>query len=71
MLTELHVTLSFPGWDDIGYNFLVGGDGNVYEGRGWDNQGAHVKGQNRASYGGAFIGDFTNELPTAEAQTGT
>lgn len=32
-------------WDDIGYNFLVGGDGSVYEGRGWDKQGAHTKGQ--------------------------
>jgi hypothetical protein len=19
-------------WDDIGYNFLIGGDGNIYEG---------------------------------------
>ncbi|KAG4074759.1 hypothetical protein HA402_006398 [Bradysia odoriphaga] len=26
---------------DIGYNFLVGGDGSVYEGRGWNKQGAH------------------------------
>lgn len=32
-------------WDDIGYNFLVGGDGEVYEGRGWDKQGAHTKGE--------------------------
>ncbi|CAF0979494.1 unnamed protein product [Rotaria sordida] len=23
-------------WGDIGYNFLVGEDGNVYEGRGWN-----------------------------------
>lgn len=27
------------GWDDIGYNFLVGGDGSIYVGRGWDYQG--------------------------------
>ena len=32
------------GWDDIGYNFMIGGDGAVYEGRGWDSQGAHTKG---------------------------
>lgn len=31
-------------WDDIAYNFLVGGDGAVYEGRGWHKQGAHTKG---------------------------
>lgn len=30
------------GWWDIGYNFLIGGDGNVYEGRGWDTTGAHA-----------------------------
>lgn len=33
------------GWDDIAYNFLIGGDGCVYEGRGWDKQGAHTKGK--------------------------
>ncbi|XP_035785870.1 peptidoglycan-recognition protein LE-like isoform X4 [Anopheles albimanus] len=32
------------GFADIGYNFLVGGDGQVYEGRGWNKQGAHTKG---------------------------
>lgn len=31
-------------WDDIAYNFIVGGDGAVYEGRGWEKQGAHTKG---------------------------
>jgi len=31
-------------WDDIGYNFLIGGDGAIYEGRGWDKQGAHTIG---------------------------
>ena len=24
------------GWDDIGYNWGVGEDGRVYEGRGWN-----------------------------------
>uniref|UniRef100_A0A8C4WFC1 Peptidoglycan-recognition protein n=1 Tax=Gopherus evgoodei TaxID=1825980 RepID=A0A8C4WFC1_9SAUR len=27
------------GWADIGYNFLIGEDGRVYEGRGWSTVG--------------------------------
>ncbi|KAG8226180.1 hypothetical protein J437_LFUL012355 [Ladona fulva] len=50
-------------WDDIAYNFLVGGDGNVYEGRGWDNMGAHAKGMNDVSIGISFIGTFVDVLP--------
>ncbi|KRK00891.1 peptidoglycan-recognition protein LC isoform X7 [Drosophila yakuba] len=51
------------GWDHIGYNFLVGGDGRVYEGRGWDYVGAHTKGYNRGSIGISFIGTFTSRKP--------
>jgi len=50
-------------WDDIGYNWLVGGDGQVYEGRGWTNQGAHTKGYNKRSIGIAFIGTFNKVKP--------
>lgn len=32
------------GWFDIGYNFLIGGDGAAYEGRGWKTEGAHTLG---------------------------
>ncbi|XP_049544135.1 peptidoglycan-recognition protein LC-like isoform X3 [Anopheles darlingi] len=46
------------GFGDIGYNFLVGGDGKVYEGRGWNKQGAHTKGYNGISHGIAFIGNY-------------
>lgn len=51
------------GWDDIGYNFLVGGDGAVYVGRGWDIQGAHTKGYNVNSICIAFIGTFNKIAP--------
>ncbi|EDX09819.1 GD14166 [Drosophila simulans] len=51
------------GWDHVGYNFLVGGDGRVYEGRGWDYVGAHTKGYNKGSIGISFIGTFTTRKP--------
>ncbi|KAH8384474.1 hypothetical protein KR200_010005, partial [Drosophila serrata] len=51
------------GWDQVGYNFMVGGDGRVYEGRGWDYLGAHTKGYNHYSIGISFIGTFTKEKP--------
>ncbi|XP_059055252.1 peptidoglycan-recognition protein SB1-like isoform X2 [Achroia grisella] len=50
-------------WFDIGYNFLVGGDGSAYLGRGWDSVGAHTLGYNRYSIAIAFIGTFNNEAP--------
>ncbi|XP_055948297.1 peptidoglycan-recognition protein 2-like isoform X2 [Argiope bruennichi] len=31
-----HINL---GWGDIGYNFVIGGDGRVYEGAGWTKEG--------------------------------
>lgn len=51
-------------FDDIGYNFLIGGDGNVYEGRGWLKVGAFLRGQNSKSEGIAFIGDYRHITPT-------
>uniref|UniRef100_A0A1A9W385 Peptidoglycan recognition protein family domain-containing protein n=1 Tax=Glossina brevipalpis TaxID=37001 RepID=A0A1A9W385_9MUSC len=50
-------------FDDIGYNFLLGSDGRIYEGRGWDLQGAHTKGYNENSLGIAFIGTFNTSKP--------
>lgn len=39
------------GWSGIGYNFYVRKSGNIYEGRGWDHQGAHTLGYNDESIG--------------------
>jgi N-acetylmuramoyl-L-alanine amidase len=52
------------GWNDIGYSFLMGGDGNLYEGRGYNVQGSHTSGYNSVGYGVCFIGDFTSLYPT-------
>ncbi|CAB3225789.1 unnamed protein product [Arctia plantaginis] len=50
-------------WSDIGYNFLVAGDGSAYFGRGWDYIGAHTLGYNKYSIGISFIGTFNNDPP--------
>ncbi|XP_065362615.1 peptidoglycan-recognition protein LC-like isoform X4 [Calliphora vicina] len=50
--------------DDIIYNFLIGGDGNVYEGRGWDNRGSVIKGFNDDSISLAYIGSFKKQSPS-------
>ncbi|XP_038059251.1 peptidoglycan recognition protein 1-like [Patiria miniata] len=54
------------GWDDIGYNLVIGGDERVYIGRGWDTVGAHAGSTffNQNSVGITIIGDYTNKLPT-------
>ena len=51
-------------WSDIGYNFLVGGDGLAYVGRGWDYEGAHTLTYNNISIGISFIGAFNDVEPT-------
>jgi N-acetylmuramoyl-L-alanine amidase len=43
-------------FNDIAYNFLVGGDGQTYEGRGWNVTGAFAPEVNNKSLGIAFIG---------------
>ncbi|XP_050515899.1 uncharacterized protein LOC114334142 isoform X2 [Diabrotica virgifera virgifera] len=53
-------------WSDIAYNFLIGGDGKIYEGRGWISEGAHTYNYNKKSLGIAFIGTFTNSVPRKE-----
>ncbi|XP_013170309.1 PREDICTED: peptidoglycan recognition protein-like [Papilio xuthus] len=52
---------------DIGTSFLIGGNGRVYEGAGWQRIGAHTRGYNDKSISISFIGNFNNELPTSKA----
>ncbi|XP_016329903.1 peptidoglycan-recognition protein SC2-like isoform X1 [Sinocyclocheilus anshuiensis] len=60
-----HMHMQERGFDDIGYNFLISGDGMVYEGRGWGVVGAHAKEHNFNSVGIAFMGNFNDELPSS------
>ena len=46
------------GWCDVGYHFLVGVDGTIYEGRPLELLGAHVGGNNTGNVGIAFVGCF-------------
>lgn len=51
------------GWNDIGYTFAIGGDGQIYEGRGFNVIGAHAPRYNNRSVGICLIGDWRKELP--------
>ncbi|XP_053447748.1 peptidoglycan recognition protein 3 isoform X2 [Nycticebus coucang] len=55
------------GWCDVAYNFLVGDDGSVYEGVGWDIEGLHTQGYNSVSLGIAFFGNKMGSSPSPVA----
>ncbi|KAM7246670.1 hypothetical protein CapIbe_002968 [Capra ibex] len=55
------------GWCDVAYNFLVGDDGRVYEGVGWNVQGVHTQGYNNISLGLAFFGSSRGHSPSPAA----
>ncbi len=57
------------GWGDIGYNYIIDPDGNIYEGRygGEGVVGAHAGPGNRGSIGIALLGNFNEEKPTSKA----
>ena len=55
-------------YNDIGYSFLVGQDGKIYEGRGFEREGAHTKGFNSVGYAASFIGNFMEHLPNDKSQ---
>uniref|UniRef100_T1JHT0 Peptidoglycan-recognition protein n=1 Tax=Strigamia maritima TaxID=126957 RepID=T1JHT0_STRMM len=52
------------GRKDVGMNFLIGGDGRIYEGRGWNTVGDHTPGYPQ-SIGISFIGNYDDFLPTS------
>jgi hypothetical protein len=52
------------GWCDIGYHFLIGQDGRVYQGRMENVIGAHAANANANNAGVSFIGTFTSVAPS-------
>ena len=57
------------GWCDIGYHFLVGSDGNIYQGRRETIVGAHVSGANTGNVGISFVGSFQTTPPSERMQS--
>ncbi|VDP87222.1 unnamed protein product [Echinostoma caproni] len=47
----------------IGFNFMIGNDGTVYEGRGLNYEGSHTHGHNMHTYGIAFLGSYPLNFP--------
>lgn len=62
LIRELQRNYTINGDIDQPFNFLIGGDGQTYEGRGWSYQSGFDSLPDRnSSLAIAFIGHFTNE----------
>ncbi len=48
------------GWSDIGYHYVIGLKGEIWNGRDVDKIGAHVNGHNAHSIGIAYVGGLEN-----------
>ncbi|CAL8099719.1 unnamed protein product [Calicophoron daubneyi] len=55
------------GWSTIAYNYIIGNDGRIYEGRGWRYIGSHTRGQNEGSIGISFVGWYPFSAPSVQA----
>nr|XP_022903162.1 peptidoglycan-recognition protein SC1a-like isoform X2 [Onthophagus taurus] len=58
-MQDMHVNDGSP---NIGYNFVIGGDANVYEGRGWFAQNFHIFDKNSLAI--SFIGNYVYDEVT-------
>ena len=55
------------GWADIGYHYLIGKDGKIYQGRSLLAQGAHAgSGNNGHNLGITMVGDFMHQRPSGK-----
>ncbi|KAH8378624.1 hypothetical protein KR009_000373 [Drosophila setifemur] len=62
-----HFQMSRQKFSDIGYHYLIGGNGKVYEGRTPTQRGAFAGSNNEGSLGIAFIGNHEDQAPSQEA----
>lgn len=46
---------------------MIGEDGQVYEGRGWDHVGAHTYGWNRIAIAFSIMGNYMTRIPNKKA----
>ena len=51
-------------WSDIGYHYVIEGDGEIVEGRPLWKAGAHVKNNNANTIGICLTGNFETEEPS-------
>ncbi len=59
------------GWADVGYHFMVGQNGLIYEGRDRAVRGTHVETFNTGSLGICLLGNFMTQAPTVEQLNST
>ena len=68
-IAEYHVNKQ--DWPGIGYHFLVGADGTLYQGNTLETVSFHAAQANPYSVGICFLGDFTTTVPpTVQLQAG-
>lgn len=63
---SIHEYHKSNGWSGIGYQYYIGKDGIIYNGRPENAEGAHTKGQNKNSIGICLEGNFEDEEMTME-----
>ncbi|MCH2206514.1 MAG: N-acetylmuramoyl-L-alanine amidase [Lentisphaerales bacterium] len=56
-------------WACIGYHYIIGRDGTIYEGRPAAYQGAHARSNNQNNIGISLIGDFNKAYPAKSQLT--
>ncbi|MBD8875448.1 N-acetylmuramoyl-L-alanine amidase [Roseibium polysiphoniae] len=59
------------GWNDIGYHFVVGLQGEIWPGRPVEAKGAHVRGHNSHTIGICYVGGVTNDGKLSPKDTRT